>query len=70
MVAHEEARTSLSCHPTSASAARRFVRAVLLDWAWSGDSVDSVLICTDELVTNAILHASSDIDVVVRRSAG
>ena len=46
------------------------MRAVLLDWAWSGDSVDSILICTDELVTNAILHACSDLDVVVRRSAG
>jgi len=70
VVASEEARTSLSSHPTSASAARRFVRSVLLEWALADDRVDSVLICTDELVTNAIVHVCSDIDVVVSRSAG
>ncbi len=61
-----EARVHLSSHPTSASAARRFVRGVLETWK-CGDP-DSVLICTDELVTNAIIHVSSDIDVVVRRA--
>lgn len=61
-----EARVHLSSHPTSASAARRFVRQVLDTWE-CGDP-DAVLICTDELVTNAIIHVSSDIDVVVRRT--
>ncbi len=61
-----EARVHLSSHPTSAAAARRFVREVLELWE-CGDP-DAVLICTDELVSNAIVHVSSDIDVVVRRT--
>lgn len=63
-----EARTRLSSHPTSAVAARRFVRQVLDGWEYS--DVDAVLVCTDELVTNAIVHVCSDIDVVVRRRGG
>lgn len=43
---------------------------VLIEWSWSDGSVDVVLLCTDELVTNAILHVASDIDVVVRREDG
>jgi anti-sigma regulatory factor (Ser/Thr protein kinase) len=62
---HNEARTRLSSHPTSAAAARRFVRDVLNRWQAS-DSEASVLLCTDELVTNAIVHVCSDIEVVVR----
>jgi anti-sigma regulatory factor (Ser/Thr protein kinase) len=62
---HNEARTRLSSHPTSAAAARRFVRDVLNRWQ-AGDSEASVLLCTDELVTNAIVHVCSDIEVVVR----
>lgn len=62
---HNEARTRLSSHPTSAAAARRFVRDVLNRWQ-AADSEASVLLCTDELVTNAIVHVSSDIEIVVR----
>ena len=64
---NDEARTHLSSHPTSAAAARRFVGNVLVEWAWADGSRDAVLLCTDELVTNAILHVASEIDVVVRR---
>lgn len=63
----EEARTLLSSHPTSASAARRFVHEVLAAWSWDRAEAEVALLCTDELVTNAILHVSSDIEVVVRR---
>jgi anti-sigma regulatory factor (Ser/Thr protein kinase) len=61
-----EARTRLSSHPTSAAAARRFVRDVLNRWR-TAMGEDSVLLCTDELVTNAIVHVCSEIEVVVRR---
>ena len=64
----DEARTHLSSHPTSAAAARRFARTVLERWRWPSAAADAVLLCTDELVTNAILHAMSDVDVVLRRS--
>lgn len=63
--AHDEARTRLTAHPTSPAAARRFVRDVLNRWRASR-AEDAVLICTDELVTNAIVHVRSDIEVVVR----
>ncbi len=63
-----EARTRLSSHPTSAVAARRFVGQVLEGWECA--DVDAALVCTDELVTNAIVHVCSDIDVVVRRRGG
>lgn len=66
----DEARTHLSSHPTSAAAARRFARGVLDRWQWPDDVSDTVLLCTDELVTNAILHAMSDVDVVLRRDDG
>lgn len=65
-----EARTHFSSHPTSAAAARRFVRDVLSSWRVEVDDTDAVLVCTDELVTNAILHVASDIDVVVRCDDG
>jgi two-component sensor histidine kinase len=61
----QEARTRLTSHPTSAAAARRFVRDVLNQWQAVGN-VASVLLCTDELVTNAIVHVASEFDVVVR----
>ena len=60
----DEFRTRLSSHPTSAVAARRFVRQVLDRWRWA--DVDAALVCTDELVTNAIVHVCCDIDLVVR----
>jgi anti-sigma regulatory factor (Ser/Thr protein kinase) len=65
-----EARTHFSSHPTSAAAARRFVREVLGSWMVKVEDSDAVLLCTDELVTNAIIHVASDIDVVVRCGDG
>ncbi len=65
IVGDGEARVQLSSHPTSAAAARRFVHEALDGWAC--EDRDAVLVCTDELVTNAIVHVCSDIDVVVRR---
>jgi two-component sensor histidine kinase len=65
-----EARTHLSSHPTSAAAARRFVRDVLVRWRGGGPDEEAILLCTDELVTNAIIHVASDIEVVVRREHG
>jgi anti-sigma regulatory factor (Ser/Thr protein kinase) len=60
----------LNSHPTSAAAARRFVDSVLVEWSWADGSHDAVLLCTDELVTNAIIHVASEIIVVVRREDG
>jgi anti-sigma regulatory factor (Ser/Thr protein kinase) len=63
-----EAHLALSSHPTSATAARRFVRELLAEWQWADGH--AALVCTGELVTNAIVHVCSDIDVVVRHHGG
>jgi anti-sigma regulatory factor (Ser/Thr protein kinase) len=45
------------------------VRDVLNGWRMR-DGEEPVLLCTDELVTNAIVHVSSDIELVVRHGEG
>lgn len=62
-----EMSTHLSSHPTSAAAARRFVREVLRTWGCAREAVETILLGADELVTNAILHVGSDIDLVLRQ---
>ena len=52
---------------TSARAARRFVSQVLTGWDDDeGDLTDTVTLLVSELVTNAVLHAGSDVEVSVR----
>lgn len=68
-------RTSLPGNPLSPSAARRFVRAALADWTALGlpaatgftDQLadDSVLIAS-ELVTNAVVHAGTTVEMLLR----
>jgi DNA-binding NarL/FixJ family response regulator len=60
-----QASTSLSNDPRSAGDARRFVAGTLESWEL-GPLVDTVALLTSELVTNAVVHAGSDVDVVVR----
>ncbi len=51
----------------SPRAARRFVSQVLTGWDDDeGDLVDTVTLLVSELVTNAVLHAGSDVEVMVR----
>ncbi len=63
-----QASTSLSGDPGSAGDARRFVAGSLEPWQL-GPLVDTVSLLTSELVTNALVHAGSDVDVVVRLTA-
>ena len=51
--------------PSSAMAARSFARDVLRKWR-EGASVDVVQLLVSELVTNAVLHAGSKVEVSVR----
>jgi len=51
--------------PASASQARRFVAATLSEWGLE-QATDVVSLLVSELVTNAVLHARSDVEVVVR----
>ena len=53
----------------SARAARRFVTQALSDYDDEGDLTDTVTLLVSELVTNAVIHAGSDVEVVVRLTA-
>ncbi len=64
-----QASTSLAGDPRSAGDARRFVAGALGAWQL-GPLVDTVTLLTSELVTNAVVHAGSDVDVVVRLTGG
>jgi DNA-binding NarL/FixJ family response regulator len=50
----------------SARAARRFVMQALSDYDEDGDLTDTVTLLVSELVTNAVVHAGSDVEVMVR----
>jgi serine phosphatase RsbU (regulator of sigma subunit)/anti-sigma regulatory factor (Ser/Thr protein kinase) len=59
--------------PAAAAAARRFVRETLRAWQVPDDSgrvVDDAVLLTSELVTNAIVHAGTPLEVTCRRHAG
>lgn len=58
----------LAARPESAGAARRFVTSALT--GVGGDVLDTVELLTSELVTNAVLHAGTDIEVQVWAMAG
>ncbi|MFF7363162.1 SpoIIE family protein phosphatase [Streptomyces sp. NPDC008125] len=67
--------TSLPATPQSPSGARRFVRAVLAEWAGLGVPAavgfgdrlaDDLVNVASELVTNAVVHAGTVVDVLVR----
>ncbi|MEI7031296.1 ATP-binding SpoIIE family protein phosphatase [Streptomyces pratensis] len=67
-------RTSLPGTPLAPSAARRFVRASLAEWAGRetpaagfGDRLaDEAVAVTSELVTNAVVHAGTTVDLLLR----
>jgi GAF domain-containing protein len=58
--------------PAAAAAARRFVRDTLQSWELTGRSeerdalVDDAVLLTSELVTNAVLHAGTPVQVTCR----
>ena len=63
------AATHLAADPTSAGAARRFVDETLERWD-CGDLLDTVTLLVSELVTNAVVHARSEVDVTVQLKHG
>src|SRR6202012_1465537 len=62
--------------PAAAAAARRFVRQTLQSWDISERSpdadrvVDDAVLLTSELVTNAVVHAGTALDVTCRIASG
>ncbi|MFD3686809.1 SpoIIE family protein phosphatase [Nocardiopsis sp. NPDC058631] len=63
------ARREFPPAPETAAAAREFVHDTLLTWGVP-DPFDDVILLVSELVTNAVIHARSALDVTVRRSEG
>jgi len=62
-------RMRLAPHPTAARASRDFVTRALLKWHL-GAAIPCVCLVASELVTNAALHAGTDIDVSLAWSGG
>jgi anti-sigma regulatory factor (Ser/Thr protein kinase) len=59
------ATTRLPPEPASAGAARRFVHDVLRD-SFHASDIEVAALLTSELVTNAVLHAGTPVELVVR----
>ena len=65
----DEARTQLDRGLGAPRAARDFVRTALSGWDGGGeleDLAESVTLLVSEVVTNAVVHASSDVEVLIR----
>ncbi|HXZ71370.1 MAG TPA: ATP-binding protein, partial [Streptosporangiaceae bacterium] len=62
--------------PTAAAAARRFVRDTLQTWFTNGAAiaghglVDDAVLLTSELVTNAVVHAGTPVEVTCKLTGG
>jgi anti-sigma regulatory factor (Ser/Thr protein kinase) len=54
----------LAPHPTAPRAARDFVSRTLVDWRL-GQHIPDACLAVSELVTNAMIHAGTDIDLTV-----
>ncbi|KII00440.1 protein phosphatase [Streptomonospora alba] len=63
------ARREFSPTPGTAAEAREFVRDTLSEWS-ADQSADDVVLLVSELVTNAVVHAESILELVVRRLPG
>lgn len=63
------ARTSLAPDTASVRAARRFVDETLQQWRFV-DPLGTVSLLVSELVTNAVLHAGSEVEVAIQLHSG
>ncbi|MEV0732231.1 ATP-binding protein [Polymorphospora sp. NPDC050346] len=59
----------LPAHPSSAAVARRTVSAACRDWRCD-DLTDDAVVITSELVSNAIEHAGTELDLTVAQVGG
>lgn len=64
-----ERTTTLPAAPTSARAARRFVAEALAHWRLP-EVVETAELLVSELVTNALLHAHTDVELIARLTEG
>jgi GAF domain-containing protein/anti-sigma regulatory factor (Ser/Thr protein kinase) len=64
------ARMTLAADLAAASHARRFARRTLDEWSCREDVIERVELPLSELVTNAVMHTRSEVDVVLRLGEG
>jgi serine phosphatase RsbU (regulator of sigma subunit)/anti-sigma regulatory factor (Ser/Thr protein kinase) len=62
MTLSEQTAHQFAPQSTSAAAARRFVRQTLTDWG-AAHLIDDAVLLTNELVTNAVVHAGTEVNV-------
>ncbi len=67
--ASKVARRDFPPAPETAAAAREFIHDTLLSWG-APEPFDDVILLVSELVTNAVVHARSALEVAVRRIDG
>ncbi|HVF19438.1 MAG TPA: ATP-binding protein [Mycobacteriales bacterium] len=65
----QRVHTTLPSARASARDARRFVSETLRAWHVPDDPVDTACLLATELVTNAVLHAGSDVELLLEGSA-
>jgi anti-sigma regulatory factor (Ser/Thr protein kinase) len=58
-------RSTFSANPASVSHARRFVRDTLRGWG-AAEAIDDAELLASELVTNAVIHARTAVEVICR----
>jgi anti-sigma regulatory factor (Ser/Thr protein kinase) len=58
-------RSTFSANPASVSDARRFVRDTLRGWG-AAETIDDAELLASELVTNAVIHARTAVEVICR----
>jgi anti-sigma regulatory factor (Ser/Thr protein kinase) len=61
-----EVRATLAADPRCVGEARRVTTTTLNDWGLAG-LTDTASLLVSELMTNALLHARSGVDIVIRR---
>ena len=59
------ARIDLPRNPSSVATARRFIEARSAAWAFPGPAADQLVLIGSELVTNAVLHARTDLTLTL-----
>ncbi|MBO8194274.1 SpoIIE family protein phosphatase [Streptomyces oryzae] len=63
-------RTELPANPLAAAAARGFTRVALGRWHVGGDAAEDTVLLVSELVTNAVVHAGTSVELECRYAAG
>ena len=61
----EPARIALPRSPSSVGVARRFIAARTAAWSFPGPATDQLVLIASELVTNAVLHARTELTLTL-----